>query len=129
MKKIDHIGIAVDDFKAIKDILNILKIQNHHSDIVEDQKVETLSFILGESEIELLKPISVESPITKYIVKKGIGIHHIAIKVDNLEKEIIRLVEAGIKMIDEKPRIGAGNKRIAFIHPQSSGGILLELIE
>ena len=81
MKKIDHIGIAVNDFQAVKDILNLLQIENHQPDIVADQKVETLCFIVGDSEIELLKPTNEDSPIAKYLDKKGTGIHHIAIKV------------------------------------------------
>jgi len=129
MKKIDHIGIAVRDFKAVKYILNLLNIENHQPETVADQKVETLSFAMGDNEIELLKPTDADSSIAKYLDKKGTGIHHIAIKVENLDKEIARLIESGIRMIDEKPRIGAGGKKIAFIHPKSTGGILIELTE
>ncbi|MBC8204233.1 methylmalonyl-CoA epimerase [bacterium] len=129
-KTIDHIGIAVSDFDAAADILgNKLNLHEHEPEEVPDQKVVTLSFSAGGSEIELLKPASDESPIAKFIAQKGQGIHHIALRVDDLQYELDKLASAGVKLIDEKPRMGAGGKLIAFIHPKSAGGILIELTQ
>ena len=129
MPSIDHIGIAVLDFEAVAKALKLLGIEPHPPENVPDQKVETWSFPAGESEIELLKPTAVDSPISKYLDRKGTGIHHIALRVEDIRAEIARLQAAGIRMIDDEPRAGAGGKLIAFIHPKSTGGILIELSE
>jgi methylmalonyl-CoA/ethylmalonyl-CoA epimerase len=125
---IDHIGIAV---KNIDDSLKFwetsLGVKCTGRETVEDQKVTTAFLPIKDSEIELLEATSDESPIAKYIEKKGEGIHHIAIRVDNIEAALEELKANGIKLIDEKPRKGAGGAMIAFIHPKATGGILLEL--
>jgi len=129
MITIDHIGIALDEFGDTANILKIIGLQSHPPEEVSDQKVNTWSFRAGESELELLAPTSAESPIAKYIDKKGKGIHHLALRVDDVKSEIAKLSLAGVKMIDNEPRLGAGNKLIAFIHPKSTGGILIELTQ
>jgi methylmalonyl-CoA epimerase len=96
---------------------------------VPEQKVETYSFQAGESEIELLKPVSPDSPVSTFLTNKGAGIHHLALRVENLEVELAKLKAKGLRLIDEVPRIGAGGKKIAFIHPKSTGGILIELTQ
>jgi len=130
MAIIDHIGIAVNDFSEAGRIFKLLNLTaSEEREEVAEQQVNTWSFRAGASEVELLVPSGSESPIAKYIEKKGVGIHHIAIRVKDLAGEIARLKSAGIKMIDERPRKGAGVKLIAFIHPQSTGGILIELTQ
>lgn len=129
LKFIDHIGVAVPDLEKAAAIFKILGLHAHEPEEVSDQKVFTQSFQVGDSEIELLKPTADDSPIAKYLEKKGAGIHHVAIRVKDIESEIELLKAKGIIMIDEKPRPGAGDKMIAFIHPKSTGGILIELTQ
>ena len=127
---VDHIGIAV---KSIDEALvfweQTLGIKCTGTEVVEEQKVKTAFLPLGDTEVELLEATSDDSPVAKFIEKRGEGIHHLAIRVDNLEAALARMKEKGIRLIDENPRYGAGGARIAFIHPRSTGGILLELSE
>jgi len=97
--------------------------------VVEEQDVKVAFLPVGESEIELLESTSPDGNIAKYIQKKGEGIHHIAFEVDDLEAKLEELKEKGVRLIDEKPRYGAGGARIAFLHPKSTNGILVELCE
>ncbi len=125
---IDHIGIAVNSIdEALKFWEASLGIKCTGKETVADQKVTTAFLPLKDSEIELLEATDPESPIAKFIEKKGEGIHHIAIRVDNLEAALEEAKAKGLKLIDEKPRRGAGGAMIAFIHPKATGGILLEL--
>jgi len=125
---IDHIGIAVNSIEeSLKFWETTLGVKCTGVETVEDQKVKTAFLPIKESEIELLEATSPESPIAKFIEKKGEGIHHLAIRVDDLEKALAELKEKGVKLIDETPRRGAGGAMIAFIHPKATGGILLEL--
>lgn len=130
VKVVDHIGIAV---KSIGESLKFwetgLGIQCHGVEEVADQKVKTAFLPIKDTEIELLEPTSDESPVAKFIEKKGEGIHHIAIRVENLEEALAEMKSKGYRLIDEKPRLGAGGARIAFLHPKSTGGVLLELCE
>ncbi|MDR0616878.1 MAG: methylmalonyl-CoA epimerase [Synergistaceae bacterium] len=125
---IDHIGIAVASIdEALKFWEGSLGIKCTGTETVEDQKVKTAFLPIKESEIELLEATSPDSPIAKFIEKKGEGIHHVAIRVDDLEAALSELTEKGVRLIDQAPRLGAGGARIAFVHPKSTGGILLEL--
>lgn len=125
---IDHIGIAVNSIdEALKFWEGSLGIKCTGKETVADQKVTTAFLPIKDSEIELLEATDPEGPIAKFIEKKGEGIHHIAIRVDNLEAALEEAKAKGLKLIDEKPRRGAGGAMIAFIHPKSTGGILLEL--
>ncbi|NLV81821.1 MAG: methylmalonyl-CoA epimerase [Synergistaceae bacterium] len=128
--QIDHIGIAV---KSIEESLKFwektMNIKCQGIEEVIEQKVKTAFLPLGDSELELLEATSPESPVAKFIEKKGEGIHHIAIRVENLEETLSELKEKGVRLIDEKPRCGAGGAKIAFLHPKATGGILLELSE
>ncbi len=125
---VDHIGIAV---KSIDDALafwqSALGVKCTGVEEVEEQKVKTAFLPIGDTEVELLEATSDESPVAKFIEKKGEGIHHLAIRVENLEAALAELKEKGIRLIDETPRYGAGGAKIAFVHPKSTGGILLEI--
>ena len=128
--KIDHIGIAtngIDD--AARFYLESLGLQIEHVEEVASQKVRVAMLPLGESRVELLEPTSDDSPISKFLAKRGPGIHHIAVRVPDIRASLAELKEKGARLIDEQPRTGAGGCLVAFIHPSSTGGVLLELVE
>ncbi len=128
LKKIEHIGIAVRDLnKSIELFERLLNTKCYKIEVVEDQKVKTAFFKIGETKIELLEATSEESPIAKFIDKRGEGVHHIAFEVENIEKRIQELKKLNFQLIDEQPRIGAENFLIAFLHPKSTNGILIEI--
>lgn len=128
--KIDHIGVAVNSIEDGKDFWNsILGLDFHGSETVEEQKVTTAFFPVGESEVELLESTSPDGPVAKYIDKKGQGIQHIAFRVENIDEVLEELKEKGVRLIDETPRIGAGGVCIAFLHPKATQGVLVELCE
>jgi methylmalonyl-CoA/ethylmalonyl-CoA epimerase len=128
--KIDHLGIAVNSIEDGKNFwTDALGLEFEGSETVEEQKVTTAFFPVGESEVELLESTAPDGPIAKFLEKKGQGIHHVAFRVDNLEEALAELKEKGIKLIDEKPRMGAGGAKIAFLHPKATNGILVELCE
>jgi len=130
VEKIDHIGIAVESIKKwIGFYRDVLGLEFAGSEEVPEQKVKVAFLTIGDSKIELLEPTSEDSPIAKFLEKRGSGVHHIALQVDDIEAAIARHHDAGAKLIDNKPRIGAHNMKIAFIHPKASGGVLLELCE
>ncbi|REJ77599.1 MAG: methylmalonyl-CoA epimerase [Acidobacteria bacterium] len=128
--KIDHLGIAtggIDEALAFwEDALGLEKV---HVEEVEDQKVRVAMLPIGESRIELLEPTSDDSPISNFLSKRGGGIHHIAVKVENITESLERLKEAGVRLIDEEPRTGAEGCLVAFVHPKSANGVLLELVQ
>lgn len=127
---IDHIGIAVKSIdEALKFWEGMLGIKCHGVEEVADQKVRTAFLPLKDTEVELLEGTGPESPVAKFIEAKGEGIHHLAIRVEDLEAALTELKEKGVRLIDEKPRPGAGGAKIAFIHPKATGGVLLELSE
>lgn len=131
--QVDHIGIGVNDLAATKEFYkNTLGIQHLPEDeVVEEQKVKVSFFPCGDAELEFLETTTPDGPIGKFIEKNGgrDGIRHIALRVDNIEAAIADLMEKGVKMIDEKPRYGAGGSAIAFLHPKATGGVLLELCQ
>lgn len=130
IQKIDHVGIAVKDLdEVLKFYENILGIKCEGTEVVEEQHVKTAFLPLGDSEIELLESTSDDGPIAKFIEKKGEGIQHLALRVDNIESALDEMREKGVRLIDEKPRMGAGGAKIAFLHPKSTHGVLLELCE
>jgi methylmalonyl-CoA/ethylmalonyl-CoA epimerase len=130
MRKIEHIGIAVKDIESSNALFkSLFGKKNYKIEAVESEGVMTSFFKCGPNKIELLQATSDESPIAKFIEKKGEGIHHIAFAVDDIEKEIERLTSEGFKMIHEKPKKGADNKLIAFLHPKSTNGVLIELCQ
>ncbi|HEA68017.1 hypothetical protein LCGC14_1812410 [marine sediment metagenome] len=128
--KIDHIGVAVNSIDETKRFwADVLGLKFEGSEVVEEQKVTTAFFPVGDSEVELLESTAPDGPIAGYLEKKGEGIQHIAFRVENVEKALEELKEKGIKLIDEKPRKGAGGAKIAFLHPRSTHGVLVELCE
>ncbi|MFO8191174.1 MAG: methylmalonyl-CoA epimerase [Bacillota bacterium] len=129
-EKVDHIGIAVRDLeKMVRIFRDSLGFEYNGEEEVPEQKVRTAFFPAGESKIELLQTTDPDGPIGRFIAKKGEGVHHIALGVSDIEAKIRELKEKGIEIIDEKPRYGAGGAKIAFIHPQSTGGVLIELCQ
>jgi methylmalonyl-CoA/ethylmalonyl-CoA epimerase len=130
MKKIEHIGIAVRDIEKSNELFKALFDKAHYKiEDVESEGVKTSFFKCGPNKIELLQATNENSPIAKFIEKKGEGIHHIAFAVDNIEEEIKRLTEEGFEMIHKVPKKGADNKIIAFLHPKSTNGVLIELCQ
>lgn len=130
MEKIDHIGIAVKDLESsLQFYRDQLGLDEAGREEVEEQKVRVAFLPVGESKLELLEATDPEGPVAKYIEAKGEGIQHVALRVDNLEEKLKELKEKGVRLIDEEPRHGAGGARIAFVHPKSTGGVLLELCE
>lgn len=130
MNKIEHIGIAVKDLEAAnKTYAALLGREPYKTETVEGEGVITSFFSCGDSKIELLEATRPESPIAKFIEKRGEGIHHIAFAVDDIEKEIERLKEKGFVLLSESPKKGADNKRVVFMHPKSSHGVLVELCQ
>ena len=128
--KIDHLGIAVNSIEEAKKLFHdILGLKFEGTETVQEQKVTTAFFPVGDSEVELLESTAPDGPIAKYLEKRGEGIQHIAFRVDNLEEALTELKEKGIRLIDEKPRKGAGGAKIAFLHPKSTHGVLIELSE
>jgi len=128
--KIDHIGVAVNSIDETKRFwADVLGLKFEGSEVVEEQKVTTAFFPVGDSEVELLESTAPDGPIARYLGKKGEGIQHIAFRVENVDKALEELKEKGIKLIDEKPRKGAGGAKIAFLHPRSTHGVLVELCE
>jgi methylmalonyl-CoA/ethylmalonyl-CoA epimerase len=128
--KIDHLGIAVNSIEDGKKFwTDILGLSFEGTETVAEQKVTTAFFPVGESELELLESTAPDGPIAKYIEKKGTGIQHVALRVENIEAALAELKEKGVQLIDQAPRHGAGGAKIAFLHPKATGGVLVELCQ
>jgi len=128
--KIDHLGIAVNSIDEGKKIwTDVLGLDFEGTETVEEQKVTTAFLPVGESEVELLESTAPDGPIAKYLEKKGQGIQHVAFRVDDIEGALEELKAAGVRLIDEKPRKGAGGAQIAFLHPKATNGVLVELCQ
>jgi LAO/AO transport system kinase len=129
-RRIDHIGIAVRSIEeALKLYEGVLELRVSGYEDVEEQGVRVAMIPVGDSRIELLEPLRPDSPVEKFMSKRGEGIHHISLSVDNIESALERLKSAGVRLIDSSPKRGAGNSKIAFIHPAGMHGVLLELVE
>jgi methylmalonyl-CoA/ethylmalonyl-CoA epimerase len=128
--KLEHIGVATrsldDSLKFWRDALGL---EVTHTEVVEEQGVRVAMLPVGEPRIELLEPTHAGSPVAKFLEKRGAGIHHIALRVDDIRATLQSLKENGARLIDETPRVGAGGCLVAFIHPATAGGVLLELVE
>jgi len=130
MKKIEHIGIAVKDISASNELFAKLFGEQHYKvEEVESEGVKTSFFKIGENKIELLEATKENSPIAKFIEKRGEGIHHIAFDVENIEEEIKRLKSEGFVVLNDTPKKGADNKLVAFLHPKTTNGVLIELCQ
>jgi methylmalonyl-CoA/ethylmalonyl-CoA epimerase len=130
MKKIEHLGIAVKSLKyAIPFYEKLLNTPCYKTESVESERVNTAFFQTGESKIELLESVDSEGVIAKFIEKKGEGLHHVAFEVEDIEAEMKRLQQEGFQLLNEKPKRGADNKLICFLHPKSTQGVLVELCQ
>lgn len=130
MNKIEHLGIAVKNIEQANKLYeNLLGYTHYKTEAVASEGVITSFFKCGESKIELLEATNPESPIAKFIEKNGEGIHHIAFSVDNIKKEVERLKKEGFTILNEEPKKGADNKWVVFLHPKSTGGVLIELCQ
>ncbi len=128
--KIDHLGIAVNNLdEGQKFWTDIMGLALEGSETVEEQKVTTAFLPVGESEVELLVSTAPDGPIAKFIERKGEGMQHVAFRVEDIDAALAELKEKGVRLIDEKPRRGAGGARIAFLHPKATNGVLVELCE
>ncbi len=130
VKKVDHIGVAVKNLEeSLKFYQDVMGMDLAGTEIVEEQHVKVAFLPIGDTEIELLESTDPEGPIARYIDKKGEGVQHIAYKVEDIEVAIAEMKAKGVRMIDEKPRYGAGGAKIAFCHPKSTNGVLIELCQ
>ena len=128
--KFDHIGIAVKDLsESLIFYADVLGLEATGTEVVSDQKVKVAFLPCGDSEVELLESTDPDGPIAKFIEKRGEGIQHIALRVEDIDEALKVMQEKGLKLIDNSPRYGAGGARIAFLHPQASKGVLIELTE
>lgn len=128
--KIDHIGIATERLEDAAAVWqDALGLQLDSTEEVATQGVRVAMFSLGESHIELLEPLTSNSPVGRFLEKRGPGIHHIAVQVDDIREALASLKAKGLRLIDEVPRVGAGNCLVAFIHPAAANGVLLELVQ
>ena len=130
MLRLEHIGIAVKDLKNSNELFGKLFGKAHYKiEEVTSEHVNTSFFQLGESKVELLEATNPDSPIAKFIEKRGEGIHHIAFEVENIHEEMERLEQEGFRLINKEPKLGADNKLVCFLHPKSSNGVLVELCQ
>jgi methylmalonyl-CoA/ethylmalonyl-CoA epimerase len=126
---IDHLGIAVKSLAHARKFYENLGLEIHGEETVESEKVKVAMVPCGESRIELLEPTSDDSPVAKFIAKRGEGMHHVALHVDNLQAAVDKLKASGARLISDEIKIGAGGHFYIFVHPQSTGGVLLELVQ
>ena len=129
LKRVDHIGIAVKNLDEAVKFYESLGFKASGYEVVAEQKVKVAFLPCGDSELELLESTEPDGPIARFIEKNGPGIQHVAIRVDDIDKALEELKEKGVRLIDQTPRYGAGNARIAFVHPKATGGVLLELTQ
>lgn len=128
--RVEHIGIATPKIEeSLKFWRDALGLEVRHTEVVEEQGVRVAMLPVGEPRIELLEPTGPDSPVAKFLAKRGPGIHHVAVRVADIRAALARLKTEGARLIDEEPRVGAGGCLVAFVHPSSAGGVLLELVE
>ncbi len=128
--RIDHIGVATDDLEgALALYEGTLGMALAHRETVESQGVEAALLDVGEGHVELLRPLGPDTPVGKYLEKRGPGLHHVAYAVGDIDDVLSKLKGAGVELIDEEPRVGIRDSRVAFLHPRSTGGVLTEIVE
>lgn len=127
--KLDHIGVAVRDLEASLKAYEVLGLPAAHREHVAKDQVEVAFVPFSGGRFELLKPEADESPVGRFLAKRGEGIHHVALAVEDIDQEVSRLKSAGVRLIDQEPRPGAEGTLVAFIHPSATGGVLVELVE
>ena len=130
LSRIDHIGVAVEDIDASLALYEqAYAMQLVHREVVEEQGVEAVLLDVGENHVELLRPLGADTPVGKFLAKRGPGMHHVAYQVTDIEATLGQLRDAGLRLIDETPRTGIRSSRVAFLHPASSGGVLTEIVQ
>ena len=130
LSRIDHIGVAVEDIDASLALYEqAYAMELVHREVVEEQGVEAVLLDVGENHVELLSPLGPDTPVGKFLAKRGPGLHHVAYQVTDIEATLAQLRDAGLRLIDETPRTGIRSSRVAFLHPASSGGVLTEIVQ
>ena len=130
LDRIDHTGVAVDDLDAaIKLYRDVLGMPLVHREVVEEQGVEAVLLDVGDGHVELLSPLGDDTPVGKFLARKGPGLHHVAYAVSDIKATLAELSEAGVQLIDETPRIGIRQSKVAFVHPRSTGAVLTEIVQ
>ncbi len=130
LSAIDHVGIAVEDVDAALGVYrDVLGMPLVHRETVEDQGVEAALLDVGDGHIELVAPLGPETAVGRFLARQGSGLHHVAYRVDDIEATLTALAGAGARLIDERPRTGIRNSRVAFVHPASTGGVLTEIVQ
>ncbi len=130
LDRIDHVGVATEDLEgAIALYEGSLGMPVAHRETVESQGVEAVLLDVGEGHVELLRPLGPDTPVGKYLASKGPGLHHVAYAVSDIDEALRKLVDSGVKLIDEEPRQGIRDSRVAFLHPKATGGVLTEIVE
>jgi methylmalonyl-CoA epimerase len=130
LSRIDHIGVAVPELEpALELYRDTLSLELVHREVVAEQGVEAVLLDVGENHVELLAPLSEDTPVGKFLARQGPGLHHIAYQVGDIEATLRALSAAGVRLIDETPRVGIRSSRVAFVHPRSTGGVLTEIVQ
>jgi methylmalonyl-CoA/ethylmalonyl-CoA epimerase len=128
--RIDHIGIAVEDLDAALELYgSAFEMEVAHRETVESQGVEAVLLDVGDGHVELLRPLGPDTPVGKFIAKRGVGMHHVAYAVEDIDATLEKLAAAGLELIDSKARVGIGGSRVAFVEPCSTGRVLTEIVE
>jgi methylmalonyl-CoA/ethylmalonyl-CoA epimerase len=128
--RVDHVGVAVEDLDAaLKLYEGTYEMAIAHREVVEEQGVEAVLLDVGENHVELLRPLSPDTPVGKFLAKRGPGLHHVAYQVGDIDAALQALKDAGTRLIDETPRVGIRSSRVAFLHPAATGGVLTEIVE
>jgi methylmalonyl-CoA/ethylmalonyl-CoA epimerase len=128
--RIDHVGVAVQDLDASLHLYrDLFGLDVAHREVVREQGVEAVLLDVGENHVELLAPLGPDTPVGKFIAKRGPGLHHVAYQVSDIDSTLAALRQAGTALIDEQPRVGIRDSRVAFLHPRATGGVLTELVQ
>jgi methylmalonyl-CoA/ethylmalonyl-CoA epimerase len=128
--RIDHIGVAVEDLDAAIELYRQrFEMGEQHREVVEEQGVEAVLLEIGEGHVELLKPLGPDTAVGKFLARSGPGLHHVAYQTSDIDAALEQVKAAGLKLIDEQPRVGIRGSRVAFLHPKATGGVLTELVE
>ena len=128
--RIDHVGVAVEEIDAaLQTYRDLFELEVAHREIVQEQGVEAVLLDVGENHVELLAPLAPDTSVGKFLAKKGPGLHHVAYQVSDIDSTLATLKRAGTALIDEQPRVGIRDSRVAFLHPRATGGVLTELVE
>ena len=128
--RVDHIGVAVDDLDAALALYGgVLEMPVAHREVVEQQGVEAVLLDVGENHVELLRPLGPDTPVGKFLAARGPGLHHVAYQVQDIEAALDRLRDQGVRLIDERPRVGIRGSLVAFVHPKASNGVLTEIVQ